>query len=50
MNNDLVMVLQNSPLPSTGHRLSCDDWRISAGKLSELFCTVLCAAVVRNDT
>jgi len=37
-------------VPSSRHHLSCDDClEDKRGKLSELFCAVLCMTVVHND-
>jgi len=38
------------PLPSSRHHLSYDDCLEQKGKLSELFCAVLCMTVVHNYT
>ena len=38
------------PSVSRGHLLSYDDCLEDVGKLSELFCALLCMAVVYNDT
>jgi len=39
------------PFPSSGQHLSYDDFlEVRKGKLSELFCAVLCTTVVHNDT
>jgi len=38
------------PLPSSRHHLSYDDCLDDEGKLSELYCALLCTAVVHSNT